>query len=36
MDPRYARYPRLPVVRCAGFEPKGDTGTDTPVLPEPD
>jgi hypothetical protein len=20
-DPRFARYPRLPVLRCAGFEP---------------
>ena len=20
-DPAYARYPRLPVLRCAGFEP---------------
>jgi hypothetical protein len=20
-DPRFARYPRLPVVRCPGFEP---------------
>ena len=20
-DPRYSRYPRLPVLRCPGFEP---------------
>lgn len=20
-DPRFARYPRLPVLRCAGYEP---------------
>jgi len=20
-DPRYAKYPRLPVVRCVGYEP---------------
>jgi hypothetical protein len=20
-DPRFAKYPRLPVVRCAGYEP---------------
>jgi hypothetical protein len=23
-DPAYPRYPRLPVVRCAGFQPKAD------------
>jgi len=23
-DPAYARYPRLPVIRCAGFEPNPD------------
>jgi hypothetical protein len=21
-DPRFAKYPRLPVLRCAGFEPR--------------
>ena len=21
-DPAYARYPRLPVIQCAGFDPK--------------
>jgi len=21
VDPRYARYPRLPVMQCVGFEP---------------
>jgi hypothetical protein len=21
VDPRFAKYPRLPVLRCAGFEP---------------
>lgn len=23
-DPAYPRYPRLPVVRCAGYEPAAD------------
>jgi hypothetical protein len=32
-DPRYPRYPNLPVLRCAGFE-RGVPGTHTPV-PEP-
>jgi hypothetical protein len=27
-DPRFAKYPRLPVLRCAGFEPRGDQGSD--------
>lgn len=22
VDPRFPKYPRLPVVRCAGFEPR--------------
>ncbi|MEW5850894.1 MAG: hypothetical protein AB2A00_19060 [Myxococcota bacterium] len=30
-DPRYARYPRLPVTRCEGFEagppPTGEAGS---------
>jgi hypothetical protein len=35
VDPRFPRYPRLPVIRCAGFERVGDTDADSPVLPEP-
>ena len=23
-DPRFARYPRLPVLECAGYEPPGE------------
>ena len=23
-DPRFAKYPRLPVLRCPGFEPTGE------------
>jgi hypothetical protein len=23
-DPRFARYPRLPVLRCEGYESRGD------------
>ncbi len=23
-DPAYAKYPRLPVLRCPGFEPRGE------------
>ena len=23
-DPAFPRYPRLPVVRCTGFAPRGD------------
>jgi hypothetical protein len=26
-DPAYARYPRLPVLRCAGHEPRPDAAT---------
>jgi hypothetical protein len=26
-DPRFAKYPRLPVVRCAGYERKASTGS---------
>jgi len=22
-DPRFPKYPRLPVIRCAGYEPAG-------------
>jgi hypothetical protein len=25
-DPRFPRYPRLPVVRCPGYEPAGAPG----------
>lgn len=28
-DPRFAKYPRLPVVRCVGWEPVGATPSDT-------
>ncbi len=28
-DERFPKYPRLPVLRCAGFEP-GDSATDAP------
>ena len=24
VDPRFAKYPRLPVVRCAGYEPTAE------------
>lgn len=24
VDPRYAKYPRLPVMQCAGFQPCAD------------
>ncbi|HET7494181.1 MAG TPA: hypothetical protein VFJ80_01950 [Candidatus Limnocylindrales bacterium] len=29
-DPRYARYPNLPVVRCAGYDPRT---TESSALP---
>ena len=25
-DPAYPKYPPIPVVRCPGFEPAGETG----------
>ena len=25
-DPRFPRYPRLPVLRCPGFEPRASRG----------
>ncbi|HEY6462077.1 MAG TPA: hypothetical protein VIY73_18050 [Polyangiaceae bacterium] len=25
-DPRFAKYPRLPVLRCAGYEREGTAG----------
>ena len=24
-DPRFEKYPRLPVLSCPGYEPRGDT-----------
>jgi hypothetical protein len=24
-DPRFPKYPRLPVIRCVGYEPRDDT-----------
>jgi hypothetical protein len=24
VDPAYPRYPRIPVLECAGYEPRGD------------
>jgi len=27
-DPRYARYPPIPVARCPGHEPRGRGGAD--------
>ena len=32
-DPRFPRYPRLPVRVCIGYEPRGDEGTDRHVTP---
>jgi hypothetical protein len=34
-DPRFAKYPRLPVLRCAGFEPRGDQGNEPPPGRQP-
>jgi hypothetical protein len=34
-DPRFAKYPRLPVLRCAGFAPReGDEGAGPPPPPK--
>ena len=35
-DPRFPKYPRLPVLRCAGFArgPEGE-GRTPPAVPEP-
>ena len=33
-EPAFPRYPRLPVIRCAGFERVGDTDLDMSVAPE--
>ncbi len=27
-DPRFSKYPRLPVLRCAGFARRDDQGSD--------
>jgi hypothetical protein len=36
-DPRFPRYPTLPVVRCAGFEPAAPASApDEPADAEPD
>jgi hypothetical protein len=29
-DPRFAKYPRLPVLRCVGFAPNDTAGTPEP------
>jgi hypothetical protein len=29
-DPRFAKYPRLPVLRCAGFTRRDDRGREAP------
>jgi hypothetical protein len=29
-DPGYPKYPRLPVLRCAGFEPRSDDAQEVP------
>ena len=34
VDPNYPRYPRLPVLRCAGYEPRRPGDLDAPE-PEP-
>jgi hypothetical protein len=28
-DARFARYPRLPVLHCAGYEPAAETGEES-------
>ena len=28
IDPSFPKYPRLPVLECAGFEPSGDAQPD--------
>jgi len=35
-DPRFPRYPALPVLRCAGFEPESDADSGTSDLPDDD
>ena len=35
-QPEYPRYPRLPVVSCAGHEPVADGGGAPPAAGEPD
>ncbi|HAC45618.1 MAG TPA: hypothetical protein DCF65_06060 [Chloroflexi bacterium] len=31
-DPSFPRYPRLPVLRCRGYEPKSDPDLPSPPL----
>ena len=33
-DPRYAKYPPAPVLRCPGFEPRPSEGSRSPSPPE--
>ena len=32
-DPAFPRYPRLPVLVCAGYEPRGDDEANGPARP---
>lgn len=34
-DPRFARYPQVPVASCPGFEPRPAGGTGAPPPPAP-
>ena len=34
-DPRFAKYPRLPVVRCVGYEPAEKSEGDAASPPKP-
>ena len=34
-DPRFPRYPNLPVVQCSGYEPLGDAEPGRPEPPVP-
>jgi hypothetical protein len=34
-DPRFDRYPRLPVLRCSGHQPGEPTGPPAPADPRP-
>ena len=31
VDARFAKYPRLPVLRCAGYEPSGEDESSHPM-----
>ena len=35
-DERYPKYPRLPVRRCEGYDPRGAPAADEPLRAEPD